>query len=82
VEGEPGHYRADGIFDLKDFFDAASANGIYLIARAGPYINAETTGGGFPGWLQRVNGTLRTRAPDYMNATKKYVSPMLCMPLA
>jgi beta-galactosidase GanA len=62
-------YREEGIFDLKPFFDAASEAGIYLLARPGPYINAEVSGGGFPGWLQRVNGTLRTAAEDYLNAT-------------
>lgn len=72
LEGKPGVYRAEGVFDLKPFFDAASKAGIYLIARPGPYINAEVSGGGFPGWLQRVNGILRTRAPDFLNATDVY----------
>lgn len=71
LEGKPGTYRADGIFGLEPWFDAASKAGVYLLARPGPYINAESSGGGFPGWLQRITGTLRTRAPDYMNATKK-----------
>jgi beta-galactosidase GanA len=71
-------YRAEGVFDLQPFFDAASKAGIYLIARPGPYINAEVSGGGFPGWLQRVNGTLRTAAADYLNATDKCVSPLNC----
>lgn len=47
-EGERGVYRADGVFDLEPFFAAASEAGIYLIARPGPYINAESSGGGFP----------------------------------
>jgi beta-galactosidase len=71
LEGKPGTYRADGIFDLQPFFDAAKQAGIYLLARPGPYINAEVSGGGFPGWLQRVNGTLRTRDPGYWDATEK-----------
>ncbi|PWY65732.1 beta-galactosidase extracellular [Aspergillus heteromorphus CBS 117.55] len=74
VEGKPGEYRADGIFDLEPFFDAASEAGIYLLARPGPYINAESSGGGFPGWLQRVNGTLRTSAKSYLDATDNYVA--------
>lgn len=73
LEGKPGEYRADGIFDLDKFFEAATEAGIYLLARPGPYINAEASGGGFPGWLQRVNGTLRTRSPAYLAATDKYV---------
>jgi len=76
LEGKPGVYREEGVFDLKPFFDAAQEAGIYLIARPGPYINAEVSGGGFPGWIQRVNGTLRTRAPDFLEATDKYVSEL------
>jgi hypothetical protein len=38
------------------------------------YINAESSGGGFPGWLQRIKGQLRTRAPDYLNATNNYMA--------
>jgi hypothetical protein len=71
LEGKPGVYRAEGIFDLQPFYDAAMEAGIYLIARPGPYINAEASGGGFPGWIQRVNGTLRTRATDFLSATDK-----------
>lgn len=71
LEGNPGHYRADGIFALEPFFEAAKEAGIYLLARPGPYINAEVSGGGFPGWLQRVNGTLRTSDPSYLHSTDK-----------
>lgn len=74
LEGKPGEYREEGVFELKPFFDAAKEAGIYLIARPGPYINAEVSGGGYPGWIQRVKGTLRTRAQDYLNATDKYVT--------
>jgi len=36
LEGEPGVYRADGIFAFEPFFEAAKQAGIYLIARPGP----------------------------------------------
>lgn len=72
LEGQPGHYLAEGVFDYEPFFAAAKEAGIYLIARPGPYINAESSGGGFPGWLQRIKGELRTRAPDYLAATNPY----------
>ncbi|KAF9740565.1 hypothetical protein PMIN06_000286 [Paraphaeosphaeria minitans] len=74
LEGKPGEYREEGVFDLNPFFDAASEAGIYLIARPGPYINAEVSGGGYPGWIQRVKGILRTRAEDYLNATDNYMA--------
>lgn len=72
LEGKPGQYRAEGIFALEPFFGVAKEAGIYLLARPGPYINAEVTGGGFPGWLQRVNGTLRTADKEFLDATQTY----------
>lgn len=74
LEGKPGSFSAEGIFDLNPFFDAAKEAGIYLIARPGPYINAEASGGGFPGWLSRVRGQLRTRARDFMEPANRYTT--------
>ncbi|KAL5364672.1 glycoside hydrolase superfamily [Aspergillus floccosus] len=74
LEGKPGEYRAEGVFAWEPFFEAATKAGIYLLARPGPYINAEVSGGGFPGWLQRVNGTLRSADPGYLKATDNYVA--------
>ncbi|KAK3935692.1 glycoside hydrolase [Diplogelasinospora grovesii] len=74
LEGKPGHFKADGIFDYSAFFAAAKEAGIYLIARPGPYINAEASGGGFPGWLQRLKGHLRTSDADYLAATDNYMA--------
>ncbi|KAL2869525.1 glycoside hydrolase family 35 protein [Aspergillus lucknowensis] len=73
LEGNRGTYRGDGLFDLQPFFDAASQAGIYLLARPGPYINAEVSGGGFPGWLARVPGTLRSGDPEYMKTYELYL---------
>ncbi|QPG96206.1 hypothetical protein C2857_003537 [Epichloe festucae Fl1] len=74
LEGKQGEFRADGIFDLEPFFDAAKKAGVYLLARPGPYINAEVSGGGFPGHLQRLQGVLRSSAPDFLNATDNYMA--------
>ena len=49
LEGKQGTFTADGIFSLEPFFEAAQQAGIYLLARPGPYINAESSGGGYPG---------------------------------
>ncbi|KAF4979813.1 hypothetical protein FZEAL_4055 [Fusarium zealandicum] len=73
LEGKPGEFRAEGVFDLEPFIAAAKDAGLFLLARPGPYINAEASGGGFPGWLQRVKGTLRTNASDYLSATDNYM---------
>ena len=33
--------------------------------------DAEVSGGGFPGWMQRLKGRLRTMDEDYLAATDK-----------
>ncbi|KAF2773345.1 hypothetical protein EJ03DRAFT_364528 [Teratosphaeria nubilosa] len=73
LEGEEGNLVTDGTWSLDDFAGAAEA-GIYLIARSGPYINAETAAGGMPGWTLRLNETLRSDAAAYTNATRLYLS--------
>ncbi|KAL7621320.1 hypothetical protein AAE478_008641 [Parahypoxylon ruwenzoriense] len=80
LEGKPGNFSAEGVFAYDQFFEAATKAGIYLIAvteprkRPGPYINAEVSFGGFPGWLQRVKGHLRTLDEDYLAATDNYAA--------
>ena len=39
LEGKPGKFSAQGIFDFEPFFKAAKDAGVYLIARPGPYIS-------------------------------------------
>ncbi|KZM26721.1 uncharacterized protein EKO05_0008805 [Ascochyta rabiei] len=72
-EPKSGSFQAEGVFDYEPFFDAAKKAGIYLVARPGPYINAEVSGGGLPGWLQRISGNLRTPDADYQQASKNYI---------
>ncbi|KAI0379117.1 glycoside hydrolase family 35 protein [Hypomontagnella monticulosa] len=74
LEGKPGNFSADGVFAYDQFFEAATKAGVYLIARPGPYINAEVSFGGFPGWLQRIKGQLRTPNEEYLAATDNYVA--------
>src|SRR5881628_2538583 len=37
-------------------------------------IMAQVSGGGFPGWLSRNRGALRTSSPDFLAATDNYVA--------
>jgi hypothetical protein len=72
LEGKRGTFRSEGIFSLEPLFESAKQAGLYVIARPGPYINAEVSGGGFPGWMTKVQGALRTNSEEYMNATDLY----------
>src|SRR5439155_8773275 len=48
---KPGVYDFHGVRDVYRLLRIASQAGIYVIARPGPYINAETDAGGYAGWL-------------------------------
>jgi beta-galactosidase GanA len=62
----PGSFDFTGIRDVDRLLDMAARTGIYVIARPGPYINAETDDGGLPPWLSREPGRLRTNDPQYL----------------
>ncbi|MFG1877130.1 beta-galactosidase [Sphaerisporangium sp. NPDC049003] len=70
---KPGVYDFTGVRDVDRFLRTAEQVGLYVIARPGPYINAETTGGGFPGWLKRVPGRARSSAPGYTQAYQDWL---------
>jgi beta-galactosidase GanA len=69
-----GVYDWTGVRDLDQFLDIAQEVGIYVIARPGPYINAEVDGGGFPGWLKTTPGRARTDDPTYLKYADEYLT--------
>lgn len=81
----PGKYDFTGIRDIKRLLEIAAELGLFVIARPGPYINAEISGGGFPFWLFNVEGAvLRNRqgfdfvySKPYMDALKEWYSQII-----
>ncbi|URZ09288.1 beta-galactosidase [Clostridium felsineum] len=69
-----GKYDFTGIRDVDKLLTMAQKVGLYVVARPGPYINAETDGGGYPGWLTTEAGRARTAAPDYTEAYREWMS--------
>lgn len=69
-----GVYDFGGIRDVDRLLDMAAEAGIYVIARPGPYVNAETEGGGLPAWLATEAGKPRSTAPDYTAAYREWVT--------
>jgi beta-galactosidase GanA len=69
----PGVYDFSGVRDVDRLLDIAEQVGIYVIARPGPYINAETDAGGFPGWLTTQKGRARSSAPDFQAASDEWL---------
>ncbi|HEX5195195.1 MAG TPA: beta-galactosidase [Solirubrobacteraceae bacterium] len=71
---KPGVYDFSGVRNVSELLNMAARVGLYVIARPGPYINGETSGGGLPGWLNNVAGKARTNAPDYMAAADQWLA--------
>ena len=69
-----GVYDFSGVRDVDRLLRTAEDVGLWVIARPGPYINAEATGGGFPAWLKQVPGRARSSAPGYTAAYQEWLS--------
>jgi beta-galactosidase len=50
-ETAPGVFDFSGNRDVARFLDLAAAEGLYVMARPGPYICSEVDGGALPAWL-------------------------------
>lgn|GEM_PF-747002 len=79
---DPGLYDFTGPRDISQLLSITRELGLFVIARPGPYINAEISGGGFPGWLlARRDLPLRNRrqgefewSDEYMDYVKEWWS--------
>ncbi|MGK6319436.1 glycoside hydrolase family 35 protein [Sphingomonas sp. DT-204] len=69
-----GVYDFTGIRDVERALTMAEEEGLYVITRAGPYVNAELTRGGFPGWLVNQRGRARTDDPAYLAAADEWLT--------
>ncbi|WP_199509591.1 beta-galactosidase [Nucisporomicrobium flavum] len=68
-----GVYDFTGVRDVDRLLRLTEELGLYVVARPGPYINAETTGGGFPAWLKRVPGRARSSDAGYTDAYREWL---------
>ncbi|MBT0669566.1 beta-galactosidase [Novosphingobium profundi] len=69
-----GVYDFEGIRDIDRLLTMASEEGLYVITRAGPYVNAELSRGGYPGWLVNQRARARTDAPEYLAAADEWLT--------
>ncbi|GFS20800.1 LOW QUALITY PROTEIN: beta-galactosidase [Elysia marginata] len=77
-EPRPGHYKNEGILDLRRFIKLASNLGLYVIFRPGPYICSEWDFGGLPSWLLGdPEMKVRSNYKGYQDAVKRYFSWLL-----
>lgn len=69
-----GVYDFSGIRDIDRLLTMAKEEGLYVLTRAGPYVNAELTRGGFPGWLVNQRVRARTDDPEYLAASDEWLT--------
>jgi hypothetical protein len=69
-----GVYDFQGVRDMDRVLTMAKEEGLYVITRAGPYVNAELTRGGFPGWMVNQQARARTDAPEYIAAADEWLT--------
>lgn len=75
-----GEYDFSGIKDVKQVLEAAREVGLFVIARPGPFINAEVNAGGIPFWVLRNKNVIpRNRigseyhySEDYMKFVRQW----------
>lgn len=82
---KPGEYDFSGIKDVRKILKAAHDVGLYVIARPGPFINAEVNAGGLPFWLLRMKdviprnrvGTEYKYSPKYMEYVRQWYDQII-----
>lgn len=73
-EQEPGKWDFSGDRNLAEYIRIAGEEGLMVILRPGPYVCAEWEFGGYPWWLQNVEGMeLRRDNEQFLKYTKLYL---------
>ncbi|TFW31319.1 beta-galactosidase [Massilia horti] len=70
----PGVYDFSNVRNVERVLEIAEEEGMYVIARTGPYVNAELSGGGYPGWMFRNRAEARTDDPAYLVAVDEWMT--------
>ncbi|MDO5736967.1 MAG: beta-galactosidase, partial [Propionibacteriaceae bacterium] len=71
---ENGEFDFTGPRDIDKLLTMASEEGLYVVARPGPYINAEVAMGGLPQWMVNKNNQyLRSTDPEVLKPSKEWL---------
>ncbi len=71
-----GQYDWTGNRSLRDFLQACRRHHMQVLLRIGPWVHAELRNGGFPDWLLKDHGKLRTGDPLFLKAVDRYFGEM------
>ena len=73
-EPEPGKWNFEGDNNLAEYIKIAGEESLMVILRPGPYVCAEWEFGGYPWWLQNIEGLeIRRDNPEFLKRTKLYL---------
>ena len=73
VEGE---YDWTGNRSLRDFLEVCRKHDMLVMLRIGPWVHSELRNGGFPDWLLKDHGKVRSNDPLYMKTVDRYFGAM------
>lgn len=74
-EPQPGQWNFEGDNNIREYIKIAGEEGLNVILRPGPYVCAEWEFGGYPWWLQNVQGMeVRRDNPQFLAATENYIN--------
>ena len=73
-ETEPGKWDFEGDKNLAEYIRIAGEEGMMVILRPGPYVCAEWEFGGYPWWLQNIEGMeIRRDNEPFLQCTQRYI---------
>lgn len=74
----PGEWDFSGQRDVRAFLQQAKDEGLWVVARPGPYICSEWDGGALPAYLNTIPGLrLRDNNPEFLQAVQKWYDHIL-----
>ncbi len=71
-----GHFDWSGNRSIHDFLEACQRHQMLVLLRIGPWDHAELRHGGFPDWLMKDHGKLRTNDRVYLKSVDHYFGEM------
>ena len=73
-----GQFNFEGKYDIIKFIKLIEQNGMYVVLRIGPFIEAEWNFGGFPYWLREVkNITFRADEENFKFHMKQFTEMII-----
>lgn len=73
-DGGPFDFSKGTIKDVDLLLRIAAEEGLYVIARPGPYVNAEISMGGLPAYMTNYAAKLRSSDPKVLKASEDWLS--------